>query len=95
VATDIRFATRAEEDLNAIVDFLGAGSPLAERFAERFDRGIEQLLRFPESAPPDGFGARLLYLTGTSYSIAYEFTGSLVVILAVPHSSEPRGSWGV
>lgn len=93
MATDIRFAPRAEQDLDAIIDFMGAGSTAAERFSERFDRGIEQLLRFPESAPADGFGARLLYLSGASYSIAYEYTSGVLTILAVPHSSAPRGTW--
>lgn len=57
LATDIHFAPRAERDLSAIIEFMGATSQLAERFAERFDLGIEQLLLFPESAPADDFGA--------------------------------------
>lgn len=93
MATDIRFEPRAETELDDIIDFLGAASRAAERFAERFDRGIAQLLRFPESAPPDASGARLLYLTGTNFSIAYEYTAGVIVILSVPHASLPRGSW--
>lgn len=93
MATDIHFSARAEDELSEIIDFLGPGTRTAEMFAERFDRGIAQLLAFPQSAPADPFGARLLYLTGTSFSIAYQYLEESLYILAVPHSSSPRGSW--
>jgi plasmid stabilization system protein ParE len=90
MAVDIRFERKADEDLEEIVEFLGVTSTAARRFAERFDRGIAQLLLFPESAPNDGTGVRVLYLTRTSYAIVYEFNESQLTILSVAHASRPR-----
>ena len=87
---DIRFESGAETDLERIIDFFGPGTAAAIRFAERFDRGISQLLAFPESAPSNENGARLLYLTGTSFYIAYEYVDEILTVLAVPHSSSPQ-----
>ncbi|MGE0600424.1 MAG: type II toxin-antitoxin system RelE/ParE family toxin [Dehalococcoidia bacterium] len=87
MAFDIRFASEAETDLENIIDFFGPGTPGALRFAERFDRGISQLLQFPESAPANEAGARLLYLAGTSFFISYEYNDDILTVLAVPHSS--------
>ena len=69
VATDIYFEPRVEDDLEAIVDFLGATWAAAVTFANRLDHGITQLLRFPESAPAEPDGIRWLYLRGTRYFI--------------------------
>lgn len=90
MAVDIRFERKAGEELEEIIEFLGATSAAARRFAERFDRGIAQLLLFPESAPDDGTGVRVLYLTRTSYSIVYEFDDEQLTILSVAHASRPR-----
>lgn len=93
MAADIRFERSSEDDLDEIVEFLGANSNGAKQFAERFDQGIEQLLRFPECGPADETGMRSLYLTGTPFSIVYDYRDGVLRIFAVAHASRSRTDW--
>jgi len=93
MARNIEFEPEAERDLDDAIDYQGATSEAARRLADRIDAAIGQLLAFPESGRPIDPARRALYVSGTSYSILYEFSGDALRILAFAHASRDPDYW--
>lgn len=93
MARDIEFAPTADQELDEAIEFLGATSAAARRFAEAVDAAIERLSEFPESGRPLDDSRRSLYIPKTSYSIIYELVDGKLRILAFAHASRDPGYW--
>lgn len=62
-------------------------------FRDRLMRARAELRRFPEAGPTYMFGTRRLELAPYPYYLVYRVEGEMVVVIAVPHTSQAEGYW--
>lgn len=79
----------AEQDLAQAVRFYKreAGTGVARRFLDEFERVGALLVRFPGIGTPAGDGRRVFPMTGFPYSVVYKHQESGLFILVVRHQS--------
>lgn len=79
----------AEQDLTEAFRFYRreAGSRLARRFLEEFERVMKLLEEFPDIGKPTGEDRRSLPLTGFPYSVIYRHVNSEIRVLVVRHQN--------
>lgn len=83
------FHKSAEQDLTEAFRFYKreAGSGLARRFLQEFERAISLLEEFPEMGTPTGENRRSLPLSGFPYSVIYRHINSRILVLVVRHQN--------
>src|SRR5271157_3217506 len=88
----IEYLPIAQEDLNDIIDYIQKDNPdAAELFADRLDKAVSNLARFPKSAhvPNDerlqNLGYRMLVID--KYLVFYFIKENLVEIRRIIHGS--------
>lgn len=93
------FHSEAWDELLAAVawhDAREAGS--GREFARAISRKLDQLDRFPQSAPlyvgaPKKFDVRKMSVSGWSYSLVVATVGSERLVIAVAHDKRKPGYW--
>lgn len=69
--------TELEEVISALLAF---SAPVARRFADAFDRCIEQLQRFPESGTNEAEDRYTIPIGRSGYRILYRFANGRIVV---------------
>jgi plasmid stabilization system protein ParE len=86
----VRWSRPAQEDLRAILDYLGAENPLAaRRLVLRLDGILRRIAQFPESAPmvEQRPGVRRIPLVRYPYILYYKDVAGEAVILRIRHGA--------
>lgn len=86
----IRIAPAASAHLSAAFEYLDAINPKAATAQmKRIFDGIDQLKKFPESAPVGRVeGARELVIQRTSFIVVYSIEADIINIIAILHGSQ-------
>lgn len=86
----IRIAPAAVGHLTAAFEYLdGINSKAAARQMQRIFDGIDQLKRFPESAPAGRIeGTRELVIPRTPFIVVYSIEANIINVVAVVHGSQ-------
>jgi plasmid stabilization system protein ParE len=85
--------TRAERDLDELVDWLSELSPrAAERMLEMFFASVDRLLDFPASAPEIGGGKRELTVSfgRDGFIVRYSVDDETIYVERVYHGLQDR-----
>jgi plasmid stabilization system protein ParE len=87
----------AERDIADVLDFYGehAGSAVAERFLEEFERVAKLLVEHPSLGTPTTRGRRAFSLKVFPYSVIYRNLENSIRILIVRHQHRKPGYAGV
>jgi plasmid stabilization system protein ParE len=66
---------------------------VAKRFGVAYALARRRIREFPEARAADEHGIRRIGIDGFPYSLFYEITGDVAVVIAVLHDHRAPGSW--